>query len=973
MRLDGLLERLEAWPGLKRHRAAVEEFLSRSADPEGVVVGLLRLHEAGADPESHLGGWMRLIDVSPVAVETLAMRPALAAEIPSEHGKYRRHLFEGLLDEQLSQLPSLEERLEYLREVRVDETLRIAWQDLVEGADLTVITRRISDLAEIMMERVLREVDCELAGRFGRPWHESEPVSASVIAMGKLGGAELNYSSDIDLIFLYSKDGTTDGGASGKSISNREYFHRLTEWVAREANAITPKGRLYRVDLRLRPEGASGSLARSLAATIAYYRRMGETWERQAMLKARVIAGDRRLGQEFVDSTREWVFGRGLDFAAITSLKHIKQRIERRTRSEGAERTEIKLGYGGIRDVEYVIQFLQLLHGARHPDLRHHNSLTALRLLEGSGAILPEERDLLDDAYRFLRLVEHRLQLVQHAQVHRIPDDEAGLRVLARRCGYPDAESFQAEYLRLSEGVRSIFDRLFRRLFEERDELQIHETNLLLGDIPHPEALSAVLKNHGIRNIESGIASVQRLCSETSGWLSGSPRTRKFFADLFPRLLDAVSGTADPDAALRRLEAITERVGARATLYEAMGSDRRLLGLLVDLAGSSAFLSNILVRSPGTLDQLVDAVATEPDRGLASFEDIPTATVPTAPDPAGILNDYKQLEMLRIGLRDVRGEQGVAATGEDLTRLAEVVLRLAYERARREVRTAGDDLVTVALGRLGAGEMLFGSDLDVVFLTRESGDRTGATNLARRLHALLGATTDHGRLYEVDLRLRPGGSAGPLVATPAGFRHYFARGIGQTWERMSYTRARIVAGPPALGEEILKTIHQVIYAPGFSATDARFMAEMRGKMAAASAPDSVKRSGAGGVVDIEFVAQMHALDRGRDDPRYRIGNVTGILGLLRDDRVLHPQRAADLIAAHHFLLALEAKIRIVTDLSADRLPDDPQALRALARRRGYVDTSAMSAEDALREEYEYHREVAARAFGDAVRAFGADQ
>jgi glutamate-ammonia-ligase adenylyltransferase len=301
---DALLDRLAPWPGLERNRAAVAAYLERAADPEVVVVGLLRLHEAGADPESHLFGWMRLIDVSPAAVETLAMRPALAAEIPLEHGTYKRHEFEAELDEQLAQLPAFEDRIDYLREVRVDETLRIAWQDLVGGADLTVVTRRISDLAEILMERVLREVDCELAGRFGRPWHESEPVAPAVIAMGKLGGAELNYSSDIDLVFLYSKDGATDGGESGKSISNREYFHRLTEWVSREANAVTPKGRLYRVDLRLRPEGASGSLARSLASTIAYYRRMGETWERQAMLKARVIAGDRRLGQEFVDTTR---------------------------------------------------------------------------------------------------------------------------------------------------------------------------------------------------------------------------------------------------------------------------------------------------------------------------------------------------------------------------------------------------------------------------------------------------------------------------------------------------------------------------------------------------------------------------------------------------------------------------------------------------------------------------------------------
>ena len=962
-----LLERLACWPELPRRRHELSTYLARAADPEAVVVGLARLIEAGADPSPHLAGWLKLIDASPAAVETILRRPALMADIPRDRGSYKRFRLEQELDLQLAALPTLEERMDYLRELRVEETLRIAWRDVVEGADLTVVTRRISDLAEILLQRVLHEVDEVFAHRYGRPWHESEPVGVAIIAMGKLGGAELNYSSDIDLVFLYDRNGETDGGTGGKCISNREYFHRLTERITREVDSVTPRGRLYRVDLRLRPEGASGSLARSLASTLAYYRRMGETWERQAMLKARVIAGDRRLGQEFVNSTRGWVYGSGLEFSEISSLKAIKRRIERRTLESGAERTEVKLGYGGIRDVEYIIQFLQLLHGARLPRVRHHNTLIALRLLEGSGAILPDERDRLDDAYRFLRLVEHRLQLVQHAQVHRIPDSGPELTTLARRCGYPDATSFLATYQRLAEGVRTIFDRLFRRLFSERDARQVFETNLLLGEHPDTEALGAVLLNHAVSDVEAGIDTVRRLCSESSQWLSGSPRARKFFADLFPRLLDAVATAANPDAVLRRLESISARVGARATLYEAMGANPRLMHLLVDLAGSSAFLTGILVRWPGVLDQLVDAIATEPDRGLASFEDIPTATVPTAPDPVAILSDYKNLEMLRIGLRDIRGERGVRDTGEDLTRLAEVILRLAYERARRETRTVGADLVVLGLGKFGAGELLFGSDLDLVFFTRDGSARTGSTAVARRLHALLGASTEHGRLYDIDLRLRPGGISGPLVTTPSGFRDYFARGLGQTWERMSYTRVRAVAGPPALSEEITETIAGTIYGAGFTPEDARAMAEMRERLADAGGHDSIKRGREGGVVDIEFVAQMYALHLGRDDERFRHGSVAGILDLLRDGRILHPQRAADLISAYHFLLALESKIRLITDLPEDRLPEERGALRALARARGYVDTTAMDAADALREEYEYHRDVAARAFHEAVK------
>ncbi len=941
----------------------IDAYLARAADPAAVEAGLQRLLDAGADPGPHLGGWLKLLDASPLAADALARRPALVREIPESGGGYDRADFEQGLLASLRALPDLPAKVDRLRAVRVEEALRIAWQDVVQGADLTVVTRRISDLAEIVLERLLALVREELDRQHGCP----EPDGVAILAMGKLGGAELNYSSDIDLIFVYGQDGETAGGPGGRKLSNREYFHRLTERVTREANAVTPAGRLYRVDLRLRPEGQTGSLAQSLASTLAYYRRTGETWERQALLKARVIAGDRAIGEAFVADVREWVFRKGLDFEEIAALKRIKQRIEDSTIVRGEERREVKLGYGGIRDVEYVIQFLQLLHGAKNPEVRHHNSLTALRLLEKAGAILPEERDVLDDAYRFLRLVEHRLQLVQGAQVHRIPVDEAQVTALARRCGFPGPLPFHAAYRERADAVRRVFERLFRNLFATRDANEAMETDLVLSGAADTERLAVVLKAHGITDAGRGVQAVLDLARETSPWLAGSPRTPKFLANLFPRLLDLVARAPDPDGALVRLEAITSRVGARATLYEAMGSDERLLKLLVDLAAGSRFLCNILERAPDTLDQLVDALATEAGRGLASFEDIPTATVPTSPDPARILSDYKNLELLRIGLRDVRGEETVRETGEDLTRLAEVIVRLAYERARSETR--GADLVVVALGKLGAGELLFGSDLDLVYFARSSEELRAATGVARRLASILATPSPHGRLYEVDLRLRPSGEKGPLVATPASLREYFAAGIGQTWERMAYTRARPVAGPPTLCEEVMAAIAEAVYPPGFRAEHAAAMREMRERLARKGGPASIKRGGSGGVVDVEFVAQMHALSRGAEDPRFRNGNVPRLLALLKEERILDAQRAADVHAAYTFLLALENRIRIVADLPEDRLPDDPKEVRSLARRLGYVDVGTVRAEDSLRDEYAYHKDVAARAFRDAIAAF----
>jgi len=935
-------------------RRTVEKYLARAADPASLEAGLSRLIEAGADPRPRLEGWLKLIDASPACVETLVQRPALVADIPNGGREID-------LAEALRRIPSSKERVDYLRTVRIDETLRIAWMDVVEQADLTIVTQRISCLAERIVESLLLEIAGRLAGRYGRPWAGGAPVGLSVIAMGKLGGAELNYSSDIDLIFLYGKDGRTDGGEKGRSISNREFFHRVVEQFMREAGAVTSRGRLYRVDLRLRPEGATGSLVRSIASSMSYYLRMGETWERQALLKARVIAGDRTTGEQFVTSVNDWAYGRGLSFREIAALKRIKQRVEELTVHRGEERSEIKLGYGGIRDVESVIQFLQLMHGARLPEVRHHNSLSALRLLEAAHAITPGERDALDHAYRFLRLVEHRLQLVRGTQVHRIPSDPQAQTALARRCGFPDREAFHEAHRQRAEAVRGVFDRLFRRLFKQRNSVQMHETDLVLQPDAAPGELAAVLEAHGVRDSTAGVKTVALLCRETTPLLAGSPRTRKFLADLFPRLLDAIAQTPDPDAALRRLERITARVGARATLYGALSEDERLLRLLVDLAGNSAFLCHILERTPGALDQLVDALATEPGRGLASFEDIPTATVPTAANPARILADYRNLEMLRIGLRDVRGERNVAGVGADLTRLAEVILRLAHERARREAGRRATDLVVVALGKFGGGELLYGSDLDLVFFAPGGPELERATTLARRISALIGSPSPHGRLYEVDHRLRPGGSSGPLVATPAQLHDYFARGIGQTWERMAYTRARAVAGPPGLSDEIEAAIEAAIYPPGFGAEDARAIAEMREKVAAAGGPASLKRGRRGGVLDVEFVAQIVALRRGGEEPGFRKGNVTKLLDCLEETSAAEARLAADLRLAYSFLMALQSKLRIVADLSEDRLPEDPGALDALARRLGYLSTRLMPAAEALREEYEYHRTIAARA------------
>ncbi len=429
------------------------------------------------------------------------------------------------------------------------------------------------------------------------------------MALGKLGGTELNYSSDIDLVFLYDHDGQTDGS---RPLTNLEFFERLARDVVRLLTEPTPLGVAYRVDLRLRPEGNTGPVVSSLEGALHYYDVLGRTWERQAFVKARAAAGDLDLGQQFLAQLEPWIYRRYLSRADISGIRALKRRIEQRTEREGAELADVKTGHGGIRDIEFVIQFLQLLNGGDIPELRTQNTLDAIARLESAGCLTNQERTILTDNYSTLRKIEHRLQIMFDLQTHRLPKSPDELRRLAIRLGYSDAaaktalDAFQADYKRITELNRKILDHLLHDAFSGEEHTE-PEVDLVLDPEPAPQTIQRVLGKYRFKDVADAYQNLMALVEEKIPFLS-TRRCRHFLASIAPRLLTAIAETADPDATLVNLSKVSDSLGGKGVLWELFSFNPPSLALYVELCATSPFLCDILTGNPGMIDELLDSL-----------------------------------------------------------------------------------------------------------------------------------------------------------------------------------------------------------------------------------------------------------------------------------------------------------------------------------------------------------------------------
>jgi len=869
------------------------------------------------------------------------------------------------------------------------ETLRILLADAAGGAALETIAAALSDLADATLRAVLDRELAAAASRDGPPIHaDGSPAALACIALGKLGGGELNYSSDVDLVFVSSGEGACRPGEGtrglregGAGVSLQEHFAAAANAAAKILSRRTEEGHLYRVDLRLRPRGGAGSLVPRAASAVHYYRSLGRGWERQALLKARPAAGDLALGGEFLGELEPWVYGRPLLMAEISEIRRLKRAIEERGEAYG---DDLKTGPGGIRDVEYVVQFLQLLLGAEHPEVRTVNTLEGLRRLEAAGALSEEEAAGLDEAYRFLRLAEHRLQAADDLQVHTLPGDEDGIRRLARRMGIggagtdPAAE-FRSLLDRHRAAARAVLDRLVHGAFAAEEEGARRVVDLLLaGAEPPAGAVEEALRPFGVRDPARAFADLRRMARARSPWL---PRTRTYFASAAPALLDRAAATPDPDRALSLLQSLAERAAGSGLFFRLLTENPDVLGVFCDLGGHSPWLADLLSARPQVMDAFLDALVVAPRDGLPPFEDLPLARIEEAADPAAVLLDLRDLELLRIGTRDLQGRANARQTGRQISHLGGAVVRLAaaVAGARLRARLGGDPpgrFGVLALGRLGAGEMAYGSDLDLLFLHDGEGACPGGTDAAeahawraREVASILSGGAEREAVWPVDLRLRPDGRKGTLVASLAGFLRYL-RERAETWERQALVRARAIGGDPDLGKAAQEGIAEVLWgAPPREGVVAE-VAAMRGRVEAAGTPGSLK-TGRGGIQDAEFLAQALLLRHGHSRPGVRRADTVEVLSALRDAGVLAPPEHEGIVTSYLFLRTVEMRLRLSSGAPGSAFPADPGARDALARRLGYVDTSYAPAGRSLASEVDWYRDRMRTWYGKVMGREGA--
>jgi len=900
-----------------------------------------------SDPESF--DLLRLTDGDPVA------REIIVGEICSEV---------DVLDETAAILKAL-------RRNKQRETLRIAYGDLIRKQNVEVVTRQISYLADATCEAAWRSARRTLEEQRGAPLRpDGGRARCVVLALGKLGGVELNYSSDIDLVILYDEDGKTAGQ---RSISNQEFFDRLARRFVKLLTEQTEHGVAYRVDLRLRPEGNQGPLVQSAESMRRYYDVKGRTWERQAYVKARPIAGDLELGREFLAQLEPWIYRRFLTTADITGIKALKRRIEHRSTHAGDDERNVKTGHGGIRDIEFVIQFLQLLNGGDLPKIRTGNTMEAIAALEQVGCLTWQERSILEENYAFLRKLEHRLQIMFDLQTHRLPEGDRELRRVAIRMGCEDSaagtalDQFRSELKTKTELNRKILDHLLHDAFGQEERAE-PESDLVLDPDPAEETIESVLGHHGFRDVRAAYANLMALATEKVTFLS-TRRCRHFLASIAPGLLRAIASTPDPDATLVNLSQVSESLGGKAALWELFSFNPPSLKLYVQLCASSTYLSGILISNPGMIDELMDSLLLDKLPTRESLAATLAELCRGAEDIEPILHSFKNSEHLRVGVRDILGKEDIRDSHRVLSDIAEVCL---CEIARREqsrlaqrygVPTIQDgpgvgqpcSPVILALGKLGGREPNYHSDLDLVFVYEAAGhtrpDHAGSrlestsnqhffSQLAQRIIKIVTRIGPHGRLYELDSRLRPTGKSGALAVSLAELDRYFATGQGQLWERQALCKARPVFGDLEACRRAMEVVQRCLVGPGWQLENVAEIRAMRGRLEETAGARNLKR-GPGGTVDIEFAVQMLQLRSAARFPEVLVPGTLDALVALAAAGQLAAEDAEFFGQSYRLLRGIESGLRLMNTTARHDLPEDAAELAKLAYLLGYESGAAL--------------------------------
>jgi glutamate-ammonia-ligase adenylyltransferase len=774
---------------------------------------------------------------------------------------------------------------EALRFWKGREMLRIALREVAEVAPLEETTLELSQLAEICLREVYTYWDCELRSRRGGP-----AAQFAILGLGKLGGRELNHSSDIDVIFLYE-----DEGQVSSNFTYHEWFNQLGAKIIETFAAHDPAGALFRIDLRLRPEGTAGPLVRSLESMENYYAGFGETWERLALIKARGIAGSRELAYEFLRQHQPFIFPKSPTPDVLEEIGSIKRRIERDIVGHENIGRDVKLGAGGIREIEFVVQALQLLHAARHAFLQETSTLKALPVLAELELLPRGEARVLETGYRFLRRVEHRLQIEAEQQTHTVPEDPEALLRLARSLGFASAQKFNAALREQMREVRTVFRRVI--------------------STPRGPAEPAGESLHIFRDEKAAAKSLADLAKGPGGF-HVAPRTRQVLRNLRPLLFRWLARAADPDVALNQFIRFVEAYGLRSMLFEMLVVNPKLLELLVKSFDASRHAGDLLIRRPQLLEEITRAGMLDREITVAHHLKRLEALGVTSEslDP---LRTYRQTQLLRIFLRDVLGIANLSSLFAEHSALAEACLVFV-----NRLRGSESDLTIIAMGKFGGSEIGYGADLDVVFVGED-------VRAAQHLMVAMAQPTAEGSIWTLDARLRPDGEKGILSCSLTAYETYY-RTRGQVWEAQALTRARPLAGP--LQNEFSELAQRVWRHVGqrddlFAQIDGMLQRIRRDRGSASDELDF--KTGTGGVIEAEFLVQALQMRTGVWNPQ-----MMGAIGELAAKGIMAESDAAELKKNYQYLRSIESVLRRWENKSVSTLPADKTEQSKLALRVG---------------------------------------
>ncbi|HUN45135.1 MAG TPA: bifunctional [glutamine synthetase] adenylyltransferase/[glutamine synthetase]-adenylyl-L-tyrosine phosphorylase [Stellaceae bacterium] len=861
-------------------------------------------------------------------------------------------------------LESDRDRPSLMRRLRVGKrraALVVAIADIAQWWPLERVTAALSEIAERALCAGVRHL-LRAAAAHGEIElkHPDDPARDSgliVLGMGKLGARELNYSSDIDLIVLFDTERVRYVGRH----SPHQLFARLARDLVRLLDEHTEDGYVFRTDLRLRPDPASTPPALSVMAALTYYESAGQNWERAALIKARPVAGDIEAGFHFLTELRPFLWRKNLDFAAIQDIHSIKRQIHAH---RGGGRIavlghNVKLGRGGIREIEFFAQTQQLIWGGRLPAVRVAGTCAALTALAEIGRVTPAAAEEMTQAYQFLRRVEHRLQMIEDQQVHSLPTDEAGLAKIATFLGYRSVVDFRAELLHQLATVEG----QYAHLFEESPSLSGPGNLVFTGSEDDPDTLST-LRGLGYGDPSAAAAIVR-------GWHHGryramrSQRARELMTELIPTLLAAFGRTSSPDTALRRFDQLMERLPAGVQILSLFHANPSLLHMVAEIIGGVPRLADQLAQRPGLLDGMLSADFLDPLPSRQTLARELGTQLDTARDTEDLLDIARRWthdKRFQIGVQIIRGLIDGPVAGAAFADVAETVIaamlsRIASDMARAHGTIAGGEAVVIALGKLGGREMTVTSDLDLVLIydapeAAENSDgprplpvSTYYMRLWQRVVNALTALTAEGTLYEVDMRLRPSGTKGPLATSLAAFQRYHVESAW-TWEHMALTRARPVAGSPALAERIIAEIRTVLTRPRDADRLVVDVADMRQRIAEQHQRPPIweAKHRRGGLVDIEFVAQYLQLRRAHDHPSVLRQNTGDALQALMEATLLDRATTASLLEALDLWRNVQGLIKLCVDEPFDEAAASPALRAILAGGTGAIDFEHLKAD-----------------------------